>query len=106
LVIQGESADGNNYMNIRFKGDMRLDGTFEYILWDCEADLSEIEAEWKPLNTLVLETEGVSSVYLYLRHTIQSVLINTGFYDNRTLIGEVDYDEEWYFEPTILVSDG
>lgn len=36
----------------------------------------------------------------------QGILINTGFYDNRTLIGEVDYNEEWYFEPTILTREG
>ena len=36
----------------------------------------------------------------------QGILINTGFYDNRTSIGEVDYNEEWYFEPTILDNYG
>lgn len=36
----------------------------------------------------------------------KSVVINTGFYDNRTLIGQVDYEEEWYFEPKILDLNG
>lgn len=36
----------------------------------------------------------------------QGILINTGFYDNRTLIGEVDYNEEWYFNADIVDDSG
>jgi hypothetical protein len=32
----------------------------------------------------------------------KGVLINTGFYDNRTIIGSVEENELWYFKPTIL----
>jgi hypothetical protein len=35
-----------------------------------------------------------------------AVLINSGFYDNRTLIKEVDYGETWYFEPFVYDGSG
>lgn len=34
------------------------------------------------------------------------ILINSGFYDNRTVIGSVDYDEQWYLDFEIYDKDG
>jgi hypothetical protein len=34
------------------------------------------------------------------------ILINTGFFDNRTTIQKVSYGEEWYFNPVFFNSTG
>lgn len=36
----------------------------------------------------------------------ESIIINSGFYDNRTMIGEVDYDEQWFLKVEILDKSG
>ena len=38
--------------------------------------------------------------------TDKAILLNTGFYDNRTLIKQVDYDEKWYFNADIVDNTG
>jgi hypothetical protein len=36
----------------------------------------------------------------------KAILLNTGFYDNRSLIKQISYGEEWYFNADIVNSDG
>ena len=37
-------------------------------------------------------------------NTNYSILLNTGFFDNRVIIGSVNYNEEWYFNADIYSS--
>jgi hypothetical protein len=37
---------------------------------------------------------------------VTPIIINSGFYDNRTAIGRVNYDEEWVLDVQMLDEDG
>jgi hypothetical protein len=70
---------------------------FSSVIEELGTDAYDVDNDYKSYLKVTFPERGTNE---------DGILINTGFFDNRTIIQKVSYGEEWYFNPVFFNSVG